>query len=102
MQAGSLMVIYLLTAIVMQGIGFLISRAVDYKWPTAGLLTFLILFMSAYGFAWPIAVRIPDADRRTLRTHHHTGGQTRDLPGSDTLLLNVMRPSTPAGRQHLA
>src|SRR5438132_13814863 len=29
-------------------------------------------------------------------------GQTRDLPGSDTILLHVMWPSTPAGRQHLA
>jgi len=60
MQAGALMVIYVLTAIVLQGIGFLISRVVDYEWPTAGLLTFLLLFMSAYGFAWPIAVRITE------------------------------------------
>ena len=29
-------------------------------------------------------------------------GQTRDLPGSDAILLHVMWPSTPAGRQHLA
>jgi hypothetical protein len=29
-------------------------------------------------------------------------GQTRDLPGSDTIPLHVMWPSTPAGRQHLA
>ena len=30
------------------------------------------------------------------------GGQTRDLPASDAILLRVMWPSTPAGRQHLA
>src|SRR6202043_3013631 len=29
-------------------------------------------------------------------------GQTRDLPASDAILLHVMWPSTPAGRQHLA
>src|SRR5262245_16588469 len=28
--------------------------------------------------------------------------QTRDLPGSDTIRLHVMWPSTPAGQQHLA
>src|SRR5713226_3854378 len=31
-----------------------------------------------------------------------TDGQTRDLPASDAILLHVMWPSTPAGRQHLA
>ncbi len=29
-------------------------------------------------------------------------GQTRDIPGSDTILSRVMWPSTPAGRQRLA
>jgi hypothetical protein len=29
-------------------------------------------------------------------------GQTRDLPASGAILLHVMWPSTPAGRQHLA
>src|SRR6516164_6550988 len=29
-------------------------------------------------------------------------GQTRDLPASDAILLHVMWPLTPAGRQHLA
>jgi hypothetical protein len=60
MQAAALIGTYLLTAIVLQGVGFLISRAVDYEWPAAGTLTFLILFLSAYGFAWPIAVRIAE------------------------------------------
>ena len=31
-----------------------------------------------------------------------TDGQSRDLPASDAILLHVMWPSTPAGRQHLA
>jgi hypothetical protein len=60
MQAAALMSIYVATAIVMQFIGFLISRLVDLQWPAAGLMTFLILFMSAYGFAWPVAVRITE------------------------------------------
>ena len=61
MQSALLIFIYLLTAVVLQFIGFLISRAIDYEWPTAGLMTFLILFMAAYGFGWPIAVRITEA-----------------------------------------
>ena len=65
MQAALLMTIYVLAAIVLQGVGFLISRMVDYQWPTAGLMTFLILFMAAYGFAWPIAVRIAEWMIRT-------------------------------------
>src|SRR4029079_6861502 len=34
--------------------------------------------------------------------HAHNGGQTRDLPASDAILLHVMWPRTPAGCQHLA
>jgi hypothetical protein len=60
MQAAALMGIYVLTAAVVQFIGFIVSRLVDYEWPSAGLMTFLILFMSAYGIAWPIAVRITE------------------------------------------
>ena len=60
MQAGILMVVYVLTTITIQFIGFLISRLVDYEWPTLGLMTFLILFMGAFGLAWPVAVRIAE------------------------------------------
>ena len=60
MQAVSLIIIYVLTAAVLQGIGFLISQIVDRYWPTAGTLTFLILFLGAYGLGWPIAVRITE------------------------------------------
>ena len=60
MQALTLMIVYGLTTISVQFIGFLISRLVDYEWPTLGLMTFLILFLGAFGLAWPIAVRIAE------------------------------------------
>ena len=60
MQAGILIVCFVLTAIVLQFCGFLISQVIDRIWPTAGLLTFLICFLAAYAIAWPIAVRIAE------------------------------------------
>ena len=60
MQALTLMVVYALTTLSVQFLGFLISRLVDYEWPTLGLMTFLILFMAAFGIAWPIAVRVAE------------------------------------------
>jgi hypothetical protein len=60
MQAITLLVTFALTAVAVQFGGFLISQVVDRIWPTAGLLTFLILFLAAYGIAWPIAVRIAE------------------------------------------
>ena len=59
-QALTLMIVYILTTISVQIVGFLISRIVDYEWPTLGLMTFLILFLGAFGVAWPIAVRIAE------------------------------------------
>jgi steroid 5-alpha reductase family enzyme len=89
MQAGALMIIYVLTAFVVQGIGFLISRVVDYEWPTLGLMTFLILFMGAYGIAWPIAVRITEWGIRragyVVETEQSGGDARRD----------VLRPKSP-------
>jgi hypothetical protein len=83
MQAGALMIIYVLTAFVVQGIGFLISRVVDYEWPTLGLMTFLILFMGAYGIAWPIAVRITEWGLRragyVVETEQSGGDARRDV-----------------------
>src|SRR4029079_11447827 len=74
-QALTLMIVYVLTTFAVQFIGFLISRLVDYEWPTLGLMTFLILFMGAFGLAWPIAVRISEwlirRSRRTARTGQH-------------------------------
>jgi hypothetical protein len=60
MQALTLMIVYVLTTFAVQFIGFLLSRLVDYEWPTLGLMTFLILFMGAFGIAWPIAVRLAE------------------------------------------
>jgi hypothetical protein len=60
MQALTLMVVYVLATAAVQVIGFLVSRVVDYEYPTLGLMTFLILFLGAFGVAWPIAVRITE------------------------------------------
>lgn len=83
MQAGALMVVYVVTTITVQLIGFLISRLVDYEFPTLGLMTFLILFMGAFGLAWPIAVRITEwAIRRAghvVETEQSGGDLRRDV-----------------------
>ena len=60
MQSVTLLVTFVLTAIVLQAIGFGISRMVDYQYPALGLMTFLILFIGAYFLAWPVAVRIAE------------------------------------------
>lgn len=60
MQALTLMIVYILTLISVQFVGFLISRLVDYQFPTLGLMTFLILFLAAFGIAWLPAVRIAE------------------------------------------
>ena len=60
MQAGVLMVVFILTAIVLQFCGFLVSQVIDRIWPAAGLLTFLVCFLAAFPLAWPIAVRIAE------------------------------------------
>ena len=60
MQAGTLMIVYILTTATVQFIGFLISRLVQIQWPTLGLMTFLILFLAAFAVAWPIAVKIAE------------------------------------------
>jgi len=54
------MIVYILTLISTQFIGFLISRLIDFQWPTLGLMTFLILFLAAFGIAWLPAVRIAE------------------------------------------
>ncbi len=67
----------------MQFIGFLISRLVDFEWPTLGLMTFLILFMGAFGLAWPVAVRIAEwVIKRagyTLETEQSGGAARQDV-----------------------
>jgi VIT1/CCC1 family predicted Fe2+/Mn2+ transporter len=59
-QALTLMVVYILSLISTQFVGFLISRLIDFQWPTLGLMTFLILFLAAFGIAWVPAVRIAE------------------------------------------
>jgi hypothetical protein len=61
MQALTLMIVYVVTVGTMQFLGFLISRLVDFQFPTFGLMSFLILFLGAFGLAWPVAVRIAEA-----------------------------------------
>lgn len=56
MQAGILIIIYILTTMAVQFGGFLVSRAVEYEFPAFGLMTFLVLFIAAFGLAWPPAV----------------------------------------------
>ena len=68
MQAFVLLVVYILTTIAVQFGGFLLSRLIDYQFPTFGLMTFLILFIAAFGIAWPIAVRI--AEWAIVRSGH--------------------------------
>ena len=86
MQAGILMVVFLLTAIVLQFCGFLISQVVDRIWPAAGLLTFLICFLAAFPLAWPIAVRIAEFLIRragyVVDTEQSGAGQRRDSAAS--------------------
>ena len=60
MQSALLIVIYLMTTAAVQMVGFGMSRAVDVYYPALGLMTFLVLFMIAFGVAWPIAVRITE------------------------------------------
>lgn len=55
-----LMGVYILVTIVLQGLFFLVSEAVDKIVPDWSLLAFLILFMTAYWVAWPIAVRLTE------------------------------------------
>jgi hypothetical protein len=54
------MIVYILTLITTQFIGFLFSRLIDHQFPTFGLMTFLILFMAAFGIAWLPAVRLAE------------------------------------------
>jgi uncharacterized membrane protein YkvI len=59
-QAATLLVVYVLTIVAMQILGFGISRLVDLQYPALGLTTFLMLFIAAFGVAWPPAVRIAE------------------------------------------
>ena len=60
MQALALMVVYILTTVTVQFAGFLVSQFIDYEFPTFGLMSFLVIFLSAFGLAWPLAVIITE------------------------------------------
>lgn len=60
MQALLLLLIYIGTTVVVQVVGFLISRLVDLQYPAISVMTFLVLFIAAFGIAWPIAVYITE------------------------------------------
>ena len=49
---------YILVTMVLQLIGFAISRGVDMAVPSLSLFVFLGLFMCSFGLGWPIAVYI--------------------------------------------
>ncbi len=54
------MVVYILTTAVVQFCGFLISRLVDLQYPAFSVMVFLMLFLAAFGVAWPIAVYVTE------------------------------------------
>ena len=60
MQTLILMVVYIGTLVSVQFIGFLVSRLIEFQYPSVGLMSFLVLFIAAFGIAWPIAVRIAE------------------------------------------
>lgn len=60
MQALLLMAVYILTTISVQAVGFLISRLVDLQFPQFSVMAFIVLFISAFGIAWPIAVAVAE------------------------------------------
>jgi hypothetical protein len=49
---------YLFVVVILQALGFGISKLADYADPAWSLLVFLVLFISAFGLAWPVAVRL--------------------------------------------
>jgi hypothetical protein len=58
--ALALIAIYIVITAILQLVGFVISRAVDYYDPTFSLMTFLVLFLGMFWLAWPIAVRLAE------------------------------------------
>ena len=83
MQAGILLIVYVLTVFSVQLFGFLVSRLVEYQWPTLGLMTFLLLFMAAFAIAWPLAVLIAEWVIRSLgyevESEQSGGDRRRDV-----------------------
>jgi hypothetical protein len=59
-QALLLMIVYIFTTALVQFLGFLISRVVHLQFPSTSVMTFLVLFLAAFGLAWPIAVYVTE------------------------------------------
>jgi hypothetical protein len=74
------MLVYILTAIVVQAIGFGISEIIAVQWPAASLPTFLLIFMAAFGVAWPLAVRI--GEWAILKAGYELDTRSSNLPAS--------------------
>jgi hypothetical protein len=66
--------VYLLVTMALQLIGFAVSRAVDQIAPSFSLLTFLSLFLLAFGLGWPIAVRIAQPRTTEARVRENLTG----------------------------
>src|SRR5262245_22229894 len=58
--------------------------------------------MTESDFSCPCIIGFGSSPSRCGPSYSAHGGQTRDLPASDAILLHVMWSWTPAGRQHLA
>ena len=54
------MTVYVFTTALMQVVGFLVSRLVHLQFPSTSVMTFLVLFLAAFGIAWPIAVFVTE------------------------------------------
>jgi hypothetical protein len=55
-----LLMTYVFVVMALQALGFGASRLVDYANPSWSLLFFLVVFIGAFGLAWPIAVRLTE------------------------------------------
>jgi hypothetical protein len=59
--AIALMAVYVVITAILQFAGFLVSRLVEMVNPALSLMVFLVLFLSMFWLAWPIAVRVAEA-----------------------------------------
>ncbi len=55
-----LLATYVFIVMILQALGLGASKLVDYVSPASSMLVFLVLFIGAFGLAWPIAVRLTE------------------------------------------
>ena len=98
-----LLLVYVVVAVILQAIGFGLSKLVDYVNPAWSMTAFLLLYFCAFGLAWPIAVRVTEPksaegalenDLKILRgagtisdftvTHRSDGPYVRVSPGPNS------------------